>query len=278
VQAGLHYPSDVRAGLELGRAVAARVIEWAQRDGSDAQWAGSVPEGPGLWRGTPAEPAMGSWRTWALAAGDRLRPGPPPAPDSEQRAAELAEVQAAGRELNAAHGAFWPEAPAGRPAPGAAPVTVPQAVYHYAPSTYLLMQPLLHRKLAEYRRDANPPWAARASALLSVAAYDATVAAWDGKFHFWVGRPAHFDPSVTTLLPNYAHPDYPSAHAAQGGAAEAVLARLFPRDAAYFAAWAEELAASRVWAGIHFPSACQAGLALGRAVGRAAVERGGGAA
>ena len=170
---------------------------------------------------------------------------------------------------------FWPEHPAGRPAPGGAPVAVPQAVFHYAPATYLLMQPLLHRKLAEYRRDTNPPWAARAYALLSVAAYDATVAAWDAKFHYWAGRPVHFDPGITTLLPNYAHPDYPSAHATQGGAAEAVLARLFPRDAAYFAAWAEELAASRVWAGIHFRSACEAGLALGRAAGRVTVGRAG---
>ena len=54
---------------------------------------------------------------------------------------------------------------------------------------------------------------------------------------------------------------------------EAVLAHLFPRDAAYFAAWAEELAASRLWAGIRFRSACDAGLALGRAVGRRAIER-----
>ena len=83
-------------------------------------------------------------------------------------------------------------------------------------------------------------------------------------------RPVHFDPSTTTLFPTPAHPDYPSAHATQGEAAEAVLAHLFPRDAAYFAAWAEELAASRLWAGIHFRSACDAGLALGRAVGRRA--------
>jgi membrane-associated phospholipid phosphatase len=277
VVAGLHFPSDVRAGLELGRAVAARVIERAQGDGSDATWAGSVPEGPGLWRGTPAEPAMGTWRTWALASGSELRPGPPPAADSEQRAAELAEVRAVVRDANPAlAGSFWPDDSAGRPAPGAAPVSIPQLVFHYAPAVFLLTLPLLNRKLAEERRDANPPWAARAYALLSVASYDATVAAWDAKFHYWTGRPVHFDPSITTLLPNYAHPDYPSTHSAQGGAAETVLAQLFPRDAAYFAAWAEEMAASRVWAGIHFPSACRAGLALGRSAGRAVLARGGG--
>jgi membrane-associated phospholipid phosphatase len=272
--AGVQYASDLRAGLELGRAVAARAIEWAQGDGSDATWTGSVPEGPGVWRGTPNEPAMGTWRTWALASGSDLRLGPPPAPDSEQRAAELAEVQAVARDANLAQaGLFWPEDPAGRPAPGAAPVAVPQAVFQYAPQTYLQMQSLLHRKLFESRRDANPPWAARAYALLSVAAYDASVACWDSKFHYWVGRPVHFDPGIVTLLAGNPHPDYPSAHSTQAGAAEAVLAHLFPRDAAYFAAWAEELAASRVWAGIHFRSACEAGLALGRAAGQRAIER-----
>src|SRR4029077_8678561 len=32
VQAGLHYPSDVKAGLELGRAVGALIVEWAKPD------------------------------------------------------------------------------------------------------------------------------------------------------------------------------------------------------------------------------------------------------
>ena len=179
------------------------------------------------------------------------------------------------RDANLAQAvSFWPDDAAGRPAPGGAPVAITQLVFHYAPAVYLLTLPLLNRKLAESRRDTNPPWAARAYALLSVASYDATVAVWDAKFHYWTGRPVHFDPGIATLLPNYAHPDYPSAHSAQGGAAEAVLASLFPRDAGYFAAWAEEMAASRVWAGIHFPSACQEGLALGRAVGRAVLEQG----
>jgi membrane-associated phospholipid phosphatase len=178
------------------------------------------------------------------------------------------------RDANLAQvGAFWTDDPAPRPAPGAAPVFIPQLVFHYAPAVYLLTLPLLNRRLSETRRDANPPWAARAYALLSVAGYDATVAAFEGKYHYWTGRPVHFDASTTTLLPNYAHPDYPSGHSTQGGAAEAVLAALFPRDAARLAAWAEELAASRVWAGIHFPSACAAGLTLGRTVGGRVVER-----
>src|SRR4051812_34192568 len=49
VQAGLQYPSDYSAGLELGRRVAEEVIAKAKLDGSDALWAGTVPTGPCAW-------------------------------------------------------------------------------------------------------------------------------------------------------------------------------------------------------------------------------------
>ena len=42
--AGVAYPSDVAAGLDLGRAVGERVVAWARGDGSDAVWTGTVPE------------------------------------------------------------------------------------------------------------------------------------------------------------------------------------------------------------------------------------------
>ncbi|HET6319370.1 MAG TPA: phosphatase PAP2 family protein, partial [Chloroflexota bacterium] len=47
VMAGVQYPSDIVAGQELGRGIAARVIDWAQHDESDAQWTGSIPTEPG---------------------------------------------------------------------------------------------------------------------------------------------------------------------------------------------------------------------------------------
>jgi hypothetical protein len=43
VLAGVQYPSDVQAGLELGRQVAQQVIARAQADGSDAKWDGAIP-------------------------------------------------------------------------------------------------------------------------------------------------------------------------------------------------------------------------------------------
>ena len=88
------------------------------------------------------------------------------------------------------------------------------------------------------------------------------------------------DPSIVTLFPNPAHPTYPpahptypSAHAMFDGPYAAVLGYLFPRDADYFAAQAREGGDSRLWAGIHFESDIEAGLEIGRAVGRRVIER-----
>jgi membrane-associated phospholipid phosphatase len=275
VSAGLHYPSDVDAGLALGRAVGGRVVEWAKRDGSDARWTGTVPVGPGLWKGTaPVEPLAGTWKTFALGPGEQFRPPPPPAHDSEQMASELAEVRdfQAKRGSNMARaGAYWRGDPAGRPA-APSPVAYDQAVFQWAPANHLIWSGELGQKSLEYRLDANPPRAARAYALTSVASHDATVAVYDAKYAYWAARPVHLDPTITTLLPTYPHPSYPSAHSAVIGATSVVLGHLFPRDAEMFASCAEEMAASRVWAGIHFRSDSDVGLSLGRQVAGKVVE------
>jgi membrane-associated phospholipid phosphatase len=272
--AGVQYPSDVAAGLELGRRVAQMVIARARTDGSDAKWTGTAPVGPGLWTGVPIEPMMGTWKTWALSSGSELRLPPPPAWNSAQRAAELAEVKNYPRDSHPGlEGFFWPEDPAGRPAPGSVPISSNQIVFYYAPFLHLKWWPELSQKLFEYRLDTNPPRAARAYALVSIAGYDATVAAWDSKFFYWTARPNQFDPTITTVIPTYPIPDYPSGHATTLGGTSAVLAYLFPHNARFFASRAEECAASRMWAGIHFRSATEGGLTLGRAVAQRVIER-----
>jgi hypothetical protein len=108
--AGVQYPTDVQAGMDLGHAVAALVIAGAQSDGSSAIFSGTIPNGPCNWKGTnPAEPLAGTWKTWVLSSGSEFRPGPPPACDSAQEAAELAEVKSFPRVLPAAGAAFAPE-------------------------------------------------------------------------------------------------------------------------------------------------------------------------
>ena len=249
--AGVQYPSDVQAGLELGRAVAARVIERAKADGSDAIWTGAVPTGPGYWVGTtPFEPLAGTWQPWALASGSQFRPGPPPAVDSPELAADVDELRGFQRTFDSNRVAF-----------------------RWAPTTAVLWPALADQKVFESRLDANPPRAARVYALTSVAAYDAFIAMLDAKYAYWAIRPHQLDPSLAPLFPVPPHPSYPSGHSAILGAAFATLGHLFPPDAGYFAAQAEQVAASRIWAGLHFRTDCEVGLAQGRAVAQTVIER-----
>lgn len=247
--AGVQYPSDVASGFELGRAVAALVIERGKADGSDAMWTGSVPAEPGHWNGTnPILPLAGTWKTWVLASGSELRPGPPPAHDSAEEAAELVELKNFQRAPKTNADAFFWEYGSG------------------GTRNYWFWNEQTTKKVLEYRLDANPPRAARAYAVEAVAAHDAAVACWDAKYAYWAIRPFQLDPTLQTLFPTPNHPSYPAAHGSLSSAAAAALAYLFPRDARALNALADEAGESRIWAGIHFRSDVTTGLALGRAV------------
>ena len=78
---------------------------------------------------------------------------------------------------------------------------------------------------------------------------------------------------VTPLFATPNHPSYPAAHGCYSGSISAVLAYLFPHDAIDFNALRNEAGESRLWAGIHFRSGIDAGLALGRAVAKLVIER-----
>ena len=91
VQAGVAFPSDVFAGLDLGQSVGQAVIAYAQADGSNQVFTGSFPTTPGcgavpirsaLWReaGRP-----GSWQ--------RLNNSVSPAPPAFGSDAENAAVR-----------------------------------------------------------------------------------------------------------------------------------------------------------------------------------------
>jgi membrane-associated phospholipid phosphatase len=256
--AGVQYPSDVQAGLDLGREVATLVIARAQTDGSNATFSGAIPNGPCNWKGTnPAEPLAGTWKTWVLSTGSEFRPGPPPACDSTQEAAELAEVKSFPRVLPAAGAAFVPESDG----------------FFWQGRAVSFWSDLLDKKIFEYRMENDPPRAARAYAIQSITGYDSMVACWDGKYTYWAIRPFQLDATTKTLFTTPNHPSYPSAHACVSGGNAGALSYLFPQDAPFFQAQADEAAESRLWSGIHFRSDINAGLALAQKVTQAVVDR-----
>ncbi len=252
--AGVQYPSDVEAGLELGRAVAEQVIARAMTDGSDIAWDGAMPTGEGYWTGeNPVLPGSGSWQTWVLDSGEQVLPPPPPAYDSEQMQIELNALKTFTPTFATTAAAYFWQSP-----PGA---------YAYTYGT-------TNRLLFENGLDANPPRAAFIYATMSTAQYDAFVACYGAKYTYWSMRPFQVDPEFKSLFPSPNFPSYPSAHGCQTGAVVTVLGSFFPADAAALMKVAEETGNSRMWAGIHFQSDVDAGMTLGKTVGDLAVEHG----
>jgi PAP2 superfamily len=246
--AGLEFPSDAAAGREIGTRIAALAIDRGKNDRSDRKWTGTVPEGPGKWRGTnPISPATATWKTWVLPAPHSLRPPPPPAWDSPELKGELEELKAFQRTPKSNSAAIYWEAFGGMRA-------------------YALWNEHARRMILEQGLAADPPTAARALAAVNIATYDATVACWDAKYAFWQIRPPQLDPEFKSLFPPPSHPSYPAAHGCLSTAASTTLARLFPRDAEAFLALGKQAAEARLWAGIHFRSDIEVGQALGRAV------------
>ena len=189
-----------------------------------------------------AESSAGSWRTWVVGSADDIAVRPPPA-ETDAELAELRRVAASRTPAMAREAERWD---------GEAAIARWMEVnFDY---------------VAERAKD--PPAASRAYGLLSVAMYDATVAAWKAKYRYRRDPPRDVD----ALFEPSAAPSYPSEHAAIAGAASRVLAYLYPeRPAARLDAMAEQAARSRVEAGVNFPSDARAGLALGRGVADAVI-------
>ena len=256
LMAGVEYPSDIEAGLELGRQVAALVIERGAADGSDAEWTGSVPTEPGHWTGeNPVAPMAGTWQTWVLETPDQFRPVSPPAYDSEQELADLAELQTFERTpVTNAIAAFWEFGAGGR-------------------RSYWFWNEETSRLILEARLDDNPPLAARAYALANIASYDALIACFDAKYAYWAIRPFQLDREFSPVFTTPNHPSYPAAHATISTATAAVLAYLFPVNADRVMGMAQEAGESRIWAGIHFRTDVVVGSELGMNVANAVIER-----
>ena len=250
--AGLQYPSDVIAGLQLGRRVGQKVMEYAATDGFATPWTGTIPTGPGMWTGTTLAFANApGWRPFVLSSASELRPPPPPAHDAAQTLAELAEIRSGTRPfLNNAASMFW-QTPEGN---------IPWFFNEVS------------KRLFEYRLDQNPPWAARAYALMGVTMWDLIIASHDAKMTYWRIRPSQLDPTIQTLFPPPPHPSYPANHALSAARTN-LLGYLFPREAQHYRRIGEEIGLSRIWAGIHFRSDVETGWDMAERLLAKVIER-----
>jgi membrane-associated phospholipid phosphatase len=267
VEAGVSYPSDVRAGLALGRDVAEAVIGHARRDGSSRRWDGKRPRGKSAWEpppgslARPVSPLAGTWRTWVMRSGSQFRAPPFPKAGTDAYRAQAQAVLDAKTNLTPEQkriAKFWA---------GGQGTALPPGIWNQVVLAYMKRAPL------------SLPRMARVLALLNVAQADAGVASWDSKYAYWVTRPENairdlgLDRRWKPYIDTPFFPAYVSGHATYSGAAGEVLAHLFPQDADLWRRKAREAADSRVYGGIHYPLDGEEGLRIGREIGELVVAR-----
>ncbi len=270
------------AGVALGKAVGTATL--AQRAG-----AGDIPVKPftqskraGHWRATPpyadARPPFVRFPTFSgVAPLDLPVPSPPELGSPAYRAA-VAEIRSLGRLVSKERSDAQTAA----------------AFFFAYQSSHLNFIDLTIRLLAARPAPQDIWESARTMTLMSIALSDSFILTLEAKerFHFWrpitaireggfgVTREADWEPLVDTPQ----HPDHPSGHAAECAAGAAVLRLLSGTDAQPvryiatdiperpareypgFTAIAHECAASRLWAGVHFRTANDAGQRLGENV------------
>jgi len=255
IAAGASFRSDVDAGMAMGRTVGDLAVAYSIEANDVAEWDPStMPSGPGYWQPTPPamietpyQPLAGNRTPWVLESGDQFRPPPPPEHGSAAWKAELETVQelTANRTFEQQRGAVW----------------------WGTTSPALLFERWTMELIA--LTGSSLPEAARIHADVHAAIDDALIAVWDGKFTYWTSRPITEDPELVTALPTPPYPAYPGGYAAVMGAGSVVLGHYFPGASVDMEVRAWEGACSRLWAGIHYPMDNDAGLIIGRQVGRA---------
>jgi hypothetical protein len=270
-------------GIAAGESEASAVLAERAGDGLDTASVEKPftppPPAPGVWQPTP--PTFGpavrfgqkDGRAFLLKSNDQFRPGPPPALDSPQFLAALAEVRAYGQDTSSVR----------------TPAQSDTAKFIIQDS-YALYGQALRAVLADTRHSLE--WYARGVAAFHVVSVDAQIAIHEAKYVYVFWRPVTAirtgsvdpDPTWTPLLATPRHPEYPSGHAGYAGAAEGVLTWLTgpsapqPLDATSSTApgsvhtytrWSQitqETIDGRVWEGVHYRFSDETAAKVGRQV------------
>ncbi|HEY0627209.1 MAG TPA: vanadium-dependent haloperoxidase [Allosphingosinicella sp.] len=242
---------------------------------------------PGVWTATQLpvfQPYSFTFKPWILKNWEEVRPGPPPALDSERWAKDFEEIKQIGAKSSKTR----------------TPQQSLMARYRITPN----MTPSL-RLIADAkgRRVVDN---ARMFAMFNMVSDDANVATGAAKLHynFWRpitairnaeddGNPATTaDPAWEPLIGTPNHPEYPCAHCSGTAAIAEVMkaevgasppggvrvaSRSIPNSIVQVVpnwdGWVKEVSASRTYGGVHYRFSNEAGEELGRKVGQLALQR-----
>lgn len=246
-------------GVAIGRASGDRSVTHLAGDRFTKPWEGSIPLGDGMWTTAVLPPSgvmLGQTVPYYLASGSQFRPAPHPAFGSAAFAAATQEVVTRTVNRTPAELAIarqW-DSPAGTP--------TPIGYWNSVAAAYILERGLDERAATEVL------------SVMHAAVFDAMIACWEAKYHYWLLRPSQADAGVALALPQPNFPAYPSGHSCASASAGRVLMHYFPERQAELMAWVEEAGLSRILAGIHYRFDITAGQDLGRSVAALALSRG----
>jgi hypothetical protein len=245
---------DWAVGEAIGRAAAARVLDYAVGDRVGLANPGLAPTTPaGHWVGT--NPVRGGYqaRPFYLTSQDELAPPPPPAFGSaefNEAAAEVLQISLTRTAEQDSIARYW--------------------AVNQSAAVDAAMNNLAVELIRTHRR--SEAESARIMFLMASAAFDAAIGCYNAKFDYWYIRPKQAVPAIITVFNAPNHPSYPSGHSCHSGASTGVLAAVFPSEARRLADIAEVASLSRLYAGIHYRFDMVAGLALGRAAAAKAMS------
>ncbi len=207
------------------------------------------PSGGGFVAGAGSEPTAGSWKTLVSGSGEGISTVAPPVGTLSERN-ELNEIRALQNARTTAQ---------------------IEAIGYWNAGASVRWNEIARDMVISHRTP--PPPASRVFAYLSVAQYDALIAAFGQKYRFQRRTPAQADKNIAALVTVAGDPSYPSDHAAVAGASAEILKFLYPDAGAIFDAKAREEEDSRVLAGANFRSDLEASDKIGRAVAQKIIAR-----
>jgi PAP2 superfamily len=268
-------------GIQVGQAVAARLLAIRANDGSAVEPPPFVPGNkPGDYQPTPpqfAAPVFTNWGNvtpFVLNNGAQFRPGPPPALTSQAYIQALNEVKSLGQNTSTTR-------------------TPQQTVIakFWAGPIWNTWNEIADNAALAHHTDLETT--ARLFAVLNLSFADSVIAFYDAKYHYQLWRPItairQTDPTWTPLVVTPLDPDYPAAHAVISADAATVLAAFFgnqdhiratsdvlPGVVATYTSYSDvvtEAGLSRIYAGSHTRIAVDTGYTLGNNVAQFVLHR-----
>jgi hypothetical protein len=273
-------------GIELGKKAAAEIIAVRANDGFNTPESYRPQTSPGVYVPTivPIESTAAKITPWVMREASQFRPAPPPALTSEVWTKDLNEIREFG-SINSTRRS-------------AEQTTIARFWFFTGPRTYNSIV----RQIAT-AKNMDLVDCARLYALTAMAASDAFIAVFDGKYAYNLWRPVtairNADITNNPATPREAawlplgttpmHPEYPCAHCIVSSAVSNVLQSVVGNEVGEITLvsptapgvtrkwtrlqdYSDEVANARVYAGFHYRFSAEAGKDMGKKIAELTVS------